>query len=189
MQPPVQFETRLERLFNGRVRCRWSPNREEWHLEYKIARQKIVGFIINPNDDPAVRARDGYAFIMAVRPGDRMPCPRCNYTVKVPVFEIAEAVCDYCRLQGHDGRYPACYFPLDGDKLITELAKLDPQNTWTDTLVASADKRNDAMMAAKERQFENQIRSATLDSYKQLVGIPSFGYSGKTTMWQDAKGS
>lgn len=178
--PPVEFETRLQRLFDNRVRIRWSNHRQEWHLEYKIARGKAtVPFYVDGYDDAAIRAKDGYAFLMAVREGDRMPCPRCGYTVKVPKFEIAHARCQYCQLAGKDGRFTACYFPLEGDSLIQHLQRIDPLRTWRDNMHLEADKQNDALLKQRERKFENDIEAITKDHYNRLVQIPQVGYTGK----------
>jgi hypothetical protein len=180
MQPPVDFADRLERIFDGRIRARWSNRRQEWHLEYKIARGKAtVPFYIDSNDDPAIRARDGYALLMAVRTGDRMPCPRCGYELKVPIFEKAEAICQYCVMHGRDGRTAAVFFPLDGDQLIQYLISLDPLRTYRDGLHKRADANNELRQAARERKFKNEIQAHTLDNYNKLVGIESVGYTGK----------
>jgi hypothetical protein len=138
-----------------------------------------VNFRVDSYDDPAIRARDGYAFIMAVRQGDRMPCPKCGYTIRVPKFEMAETSCDYCKMLGRDGRYTACYFPLEGDSLIQHLSKLDPLKTWRDGLAQRADAHNAQLLASRERDCLNKLEAATKENFNQLVGIQSVGYTGK----------
>ena len=179
-KPPVQFEDRLERLFDRRLRCRWSDKRQEWQIEYKVARGKQMNFFVSQWDDGAVRARDGYAYVMSIRTGDRMPCPRCGYEVKVPIFKIGETVCDYCKMNGKNGYITACFFPLESPKLMEHLIKFDPLRTYRDGLVKQADEQNKKLEAQREKEFENSVKDMALDSYKQLVGIPSVGYtSGK----------
>jgi hypothetical protein len=179
MDAPVDFQNRLSRMFDNRLRIRWSNQRKEWHIEYKVGRSQLPNFFVSTYDDAAIRASQGYAFLMAIREGDRMPCPRCGYTVKVPKFHVAQAVCDYCRLNGRDGRYPAVYFPLEGDALIQYLCRIDPLRGYRDKMHLQADLNNERILEAKERQFKNDIASITLDNYNKLVGIPSWGYTGK----------
>ncbi len=173
------FEDRLNRLFDNRVRIRWSSKLGEWHLEYKIAPGQVVNCPVESWDDKAIRARDGYAFIMAVRTGDRMPCPVDGTTLPVPAFKTAEVVCDYCRMNGRDGRYPACYFPLEGDALLTYLCKLDPLRGYNSQLVAKIDAANERLIAAKERAFDVYAEAAVKDNIYDLFNIPRVGYTGK----------
>src|SRR5574343_1629107 len=110
---PSAFTARLEREFGGRLRIRWSTQRGEWHIEQKVARAHLPQYYLYENDDAGIRQRDGYDYLLAIREGDRMPCPRCGHTVKVPVMVTGEARCDRC-----GKRYGAAYFPLEGDALI-----------------------------------------------------------------------
>lgn len=170
-EPSIDFQNRLARLFDDRLRCRWSNKRGEWHIEYKIAPGRQMKFPVDSYDDGAIRARDGYAFILAVRDGDRMPCPKCGLTLRVPLFKMAEVKCEYCALKGRDGRYPACYFPLEGDALISYLAKIDPYRGWRDGLAKRADEANKRLEASRERDFENYIEAATKDNIYDLFDI------------------
>lgn len=179
MEAPQRFTERLHSLFEGRLRIRWSSKRHEWHLEYKVAPGRILNFPTQSNDDAMIRARDGYAFIIAVRTGDRMPCPRCGCTMAVPMFELAETKCDYCVLQGRDGRYPASYFPLDGDMLLNYLTRLDPQRTWRDGLAKKTDENNRRMELTRERAWENQVNAQAREHATELFNIQSVGYTGK----------
>lgn len=176
-KPPEAFVERLDRLFDHRLRIRWSNQRQEWHIEYKVARGKQMNFFVSEWDDGAVRARDGYAFVLAIRTGDRMPCPRCGMEVKVPIFKIGEAKCDYCTMQGKNGFITAAFFPLEGDALMTHLIKFDPLRTYRDDLVKRADEANARLEEQKERAFASEVESLTNESYRQLVGIPSVGYT------------
>lgn len=184
MEAPIDFRNRLSRLFDDRIRIRWSNKRQEWHLEYKIARGKAtVPFYVDSYDDPAIRARDGYAHLMAVRSGDRMPCPRCGCTVKVPMFEIKMAHCDYCKMGGKNYRFPACYFSLEGDLLIQHLAKMDPLRTWRDGIHLQTDKQNDELMKSRQRDFNNKMEAITKENFTNLFSIPSVGFTGREKMW------
>lgn len=173
----ADFENRLHHLFDGRLRIRWSYKRSEWHIEYKISRGKMYTAPFERDDDVMQRAKDGYMFVMAVSVGDRMPCPRCGYELKVPFKQMKEVTCMYCRLQGKDGRYPAVYFPLEGDELITHLSKLDPDRRWVN-LAQEADKQNQKLLAQKERDFENYIEAGVKDNIMDLLNIPRVGFGG-----------
>ncbi len=176
---PEYFESKLSSLFDNRLRIRWSNARQEWHLEFKVGRGKLANLKVSEYDDHVIRARDGYGFMMAISEGDRTPCPRCGYTVKVPMFEMAEATCNLCRLGGKDGRYPIAYYPLEGDTLIQHLIKMDPLRTYRDGIAKRVDAQNDRVLKAAERKFENDIEAITKENFKQLVEIQSVGYTGK----------
>src|SRR5690606_6396627 len=108
----------LESEHSGRLRVRWSEASKQFLIEQKVARATPRRVL--PNDDEAIRQRDGYAFVLSVTPGDRTACPRCARTVKVPVLEMKTAKCGAC---GHEFR--ACYFPL-GHALLQHLRYTDP---------------------------------------------------------------
>ena len=176
---PERLTERLLRLFDGRVRIRWSQQRGEWHLEYKVGRGRPASFFVSGFDDAAIRAADGYAMLLAIRTGDRMPCPRCGYEMAVPVRKLAESRFEYCAAQGRDGRYPAAFFDLDGDSLIEYLSKLDPYRGWRKNLHKQADENNDRLLKSRERDFANRIEATTKDDFRRLVGIQGVGYTGK----------
>lgn len=179
MQIPTRLQERLEREFGGRIRMRWSNQRGEWHVEQKVGRAQSPKFYISNEDDAAIRAKDGFALVMRVRPGDRMPCPACGSTLKVPMFEIREVSCDYCRYRGHDGRHLACYFDLESDRLVEHLIRIDPNRHWSNKLVERIDAANDALLAQREKDFRNTIEAVTKDNFKQIADIPMVGYTGR----------
>lgn len=176
---PARLVERLDRLFDGELRVRWSQQRGEWHIEHKVGRGRAAGFYVSGHDDNAIRAQDGYTLVLAIRTGDRMPCPRCGHDMPVPVRKLAESRCQECTRRGLDGRYPAAFFDLDGDSLIEHLSKINPKNTWRKDMHKQADLRNAQILASKEREFANTIAATTHENYNQLVGIQSVGYTGK----------
>lgn len=178
MNIPETFLDRLERDFDGRLRARWSKNLGEIHIEQKVGRASLAPTYVSEVDDDLIRARDGYMYVMAIRPGDRMRCPDCNSTIKVPIMRTGEAVCGYCKMKGRDGRHKAAYYPL-GDLLLDHLKRIDPMRTYRTELVKVADRKNDAIMAARQRETSNQIETGTKENWTRMVGIQSTGYTGK----------
>src|ERR1043166_1952196 len=112
--PPESFVEKLEREFRGRLRIRWSSQRGEWHIEQKVARGLFPGTKPtkrgwDESSDKYVEHRDGYVFVMAVRTGDRMPCPRCQHEMKVPYMHTTHLRCEFCRLMGKTTHVAAVY--------------------------------------------------------------------------------
>lgn len=176
MQAPQDFIDKLHTQSDGELRIRWSDGRGEWHIEQRVGRAVLEPSPVNRFDDEHIRARDGYVFVLAVRTGDRMPCPDCGIELKVPLLHFAEVKCDYCRLNGRDGRFPAGFFPLS-DALLIHLRRLDPKRTWRADVKTQLDQRNKLMMASKEREYGNHIESVTKDYYNDMVGIGQWGYN------------
>src|SRR5512133_3739880 len=94
---PGGFARRLREEFRGRLRVRWSTQRREWQIEQKVGRAALPTRRIDESDDRSIRARDGYALVCAVRDGDRMPCPTCGETLRVPILTFAETICPVCK--------------------------------------------------------------------------------------------
>ena len=168
----------LEQEFRGRLRIRWSLKAKEFHIEEKVGRAALPPFRIDPNDDSMIRARDGYSFVMSVRAGDRMPCPKCGTDLKVPIMHTAEVRCGYCRMKGVDGRVKAAFYPLS-ETLIDYLKKIDPERGAAILQAQESDRHNAALLASRERASMNDIEASTKDNWNQIAGIPSFGYTGK----------
>ncbi len=185
MSPPQEFVHRLSREFGGRLRIRWSPRREEWHIEQKVGRALGDPPRHIPDwHDQWVRARDGYHFLCAIRTGDRMPCPICRQSIPVPIMRMGEAMCQACKDAKRTARgWYVSFWPL-GDGLIEQLRKMDPLRTWHEEVpreLRDADARRDAQQA---RNLHNAIEPATKDAFTQLFEIQSVGYTGKEHAWQ-----
>lgn len=179
MDAPTEFTELLHKTFDGRLRIRWSASLNEFHIEQKVA----TGFALSPirideGRDDLIRARDGYMFVMAVRTGDRMPCPECNYKLTVPVFDTADIRCPYCAVKGRHTRVVAGFWPLN-DRLIEHLRKIDPLRGASDELAAEADRHNQMLLASQENDYVNHGNAAAEENYRRLVGIPMVGYTGK----------
>jgi predicted RNA-binding Zn-ribbon protein involved in translation (DUF1610 family) len=158
MEAPEEFVSRLDSAFDGRLRIRWSAAEGAYHIEQRVARA-LVNFPAGTSDDEAIRLRDGYHLIMVVRSGDRMPCPRCGATLKVPLRSSTVVTCDTCRQRGLEYRIAAAHYPLD-DTLIDHLksAKLTEQ---------------------QQQAVLDQLTSKANDDFNRIAGIPSVGYTGK----------
>jgi hypothetical protein len=176
----TDFTRRLQREFDGRLRLRWSNKRREWQVEQRVARSQVAPAPISDNDDPAIRARDGFVYVMSVREGDRMPCPTGDgTTLKVPVGHTGEVVCPTCKRYGRNGRFAAAYFPLEGDALIQYLRRLDPLLGWNRGITKGIDAQERSVYATKQRNVSNAIEAGTLENWRRLAQIPQFGYTGK----------
>jgi hypothetical protein len=175
---PTDFARALEREFQGRLRVRWSTQRQEWHVEQKI-RRGLADFPADPNgSDEHQRLRDGYMYILSIRPGDRMPCPRCASTLKVPHLEFREIICDFCKFTGKEYKVAAGYWPLN-DKLIERLKELDPERSMTKVQRTQVDARNRALEEAQQKHVLNVSLGTAADDFVQITGIPMTGYTGK----------
>lgn len=177
MQIPESFAARLDQTFDGRLRLRWSQSRHEYQLEQKVSRA-LASFPVSDHDDDSIRLRDGYLYILSIRPGTKMPCPACHLDLDVPVREIREVVCPFCKLKGTPTRVTAGYFPLD-DILIETLKRLDPMRGASKQLRSAVDRHNEQMMAAKRQHVIETSLDAANDDFNRIAGIPSVGYTGK----------
>lgn len=178
MDAPTEFTDRLHREFDGRLRIRWSASQHEWQIEQKIGHGRIPPIAIDEGRDDLIRARDGYHFVMSVRTGDRMRCPKCNYQLTVPVMDTWDIRCPYCRLKGRHTSVVAGYWPLN-DRLLAHLHKIDPLNVFSEQQAAEADRYNERLLKQQEDDAMAPGYAEASDMYRRLVGIPMVGYSGK----------
>ena len=178
MTVPEEFAQRLESAFDGRLRIRWSVSDQVYHIEQKVARG-IINFPAALTNDEQIRLRDGYHFVMALTAGDRMPCPRCGHTLKVPLRQSTMVSCPTCQSRGLEHRVAAAHFPLD-DTLIDHLRSIDPLRGMSRALRTKVDAHNAAMMRREQQHVLDQMTSAALDDFNRIAGIPSVGYTGPT---------
>lgn len=174
---PKDFTDRLERVFDGRLRIRWSVKRHEWRIEQKVGRAALLPIHVGEGDDDLICARDGYAYVLTVRPGTKMPCPDCGQDMDVPALRFAETVCEWCRFSGKAAQHLAAYFPLS-DLLIDHLKKISPERQ-SKVVTRSLDARNAALLKAKQREIENEGEAGIKDQWNKIVGIEQVGYTGK----------
>ena len=182
-EAPESFQESLQKIFGGRLRIRWSRQRGEWHIEQKVRRGFVEGMRPtkrgwDDTNDNYVRYRDGYAFILSVRTGDRMPCPKCGHELKVPFMETHHVKCDYCALRGRQSFVAAVYMPL-GDTLLDYLRKIDPENPISRRLAEDLDRQNVALAAAMEKKPIDDAMAGFSERYNRIVGNPQTGYTGK----------
>ena len=184
---PAHFVKQLEQAFEGRLRIRWSHSTHEFQIEQRVARG-LINFPMALNDDEQIRLRDGYFYVMSIRSGDRMPCPRCRYQLVVPVHEIKELSCERCKVAGLEHRVSAGFFPLD-DTLITYLKAMDPLRGASRELRAKVDAHNERYTKAQRQAVLDRTYAAGADNFNRIAGIPNVGYTGPTPMWADAPAS
>lgn len=174
---PDAFAARLQAAFNGRLRVRWSSAKHEFQVEQRVARP-LASFPTSGQDDDSIRLRDGYLYLMSIQPGTRMPCPRCGLELKVPVRDIRQVSCQFCKARGNEHRVAAGYFPLD-ETLIDYLARLDPERDATKRLRNEVDAANERLMQAQRQRVLDASLDVMNDDFSRIAGIPSVGYTGK----------
>lgn len=175
---PQEFVEELDRHFDGRLRIRWSNSANEFHIEQRVARGIMNFPVPDENDDERIRLRDGYFYVMSVRNGDRMPCPKCAYTLKVPLRAIKELSCPQCKLRGVEHRVSAGFFPLD-NSLIDYLKMIDPMRGASRELRDKINKHNADFTRAQQQKVLDDAVAAGSDDFARIAGIPSVGYTGK----------
>lgn len=179
MDAPRGFRKRLQEHFGDRLRIRWSDREHEWLIEEKVGRAVLPPIRIEEGRDDLIRARDGYALVLAIRPGDRMPCYRCRTDLKVPVFKAAEVICPTCSARANRRvALKAAYWPL-GESLLEYLRKIDPLTGGHQRLMAEMDRSNQALEAGRARDDQNYGEAVWRDHFTQVMQIPSVGYTGK----------
>lgn len=185
--PPESFVEKLEREFRGRLRIRWSHERNEWHIEQKIRRGLFPGakpskLGWDETSDAYIRHRDGVVHVMSVRTGTTMDCLKCGTELKVQYMETHFVGCPLCKLRGFNSTSAVVHFPL-GDSLIDYLKKIDPENPISERLAEDLDRQNELLAEVMERDALREGTAAAAERYNRLVGIPQVGLSGKTKMW------
>lgn len=175
-QAPQEFVERLHSVFDGRLRIRWSNVTNEYHIEQRVARG-MINFPPGLTPDETERLRDGYIYVMSIRNGDRMPCPKCGTTLRVPLREIKELSCGQCKKNGVEHRVAAGYFPLD-DTLITHLQSIDPLKGMSKALRNKIDAHNAKYTAEQRQKVLDNVYSKGAEDFNRIAGIPTKGYSG-----------
>ena len=117
---------------------------------------------------------------MELREYPKMPCHGCRAGLKLTPFATVQATCPVCRYVHTVGCFPL------GDTLLDHLRKLNPRGTYRDNVAREQDRLNAAKTASAEREASTTLEAVNLDLYNDLVGIPSFGYAGKTGAWTNA---
>lgn len=186
----TKFEKEFNDTFEGRFRIRWSSQSNEYQIEQRIAAQKVLDpptdkdGTIDTFSDGYIRARDGYFYVMSVRPGTTMPCPICRSTVDVPVMVTAESTCHYCKVMGRDGRYKAAYYPLN-HVLIEHIKDIDPDRNGVQRIkqrLRAAQIRRQEQLVKTE--LDNAVHNVD-DNKNQLNDYPMTGYGPKTAQRGD----
>jgi hypothetical protein len=178
---PPEFAERLEREFDGRLRVRWSYQEGAFVVEQRVARRLADSFPVLGNDDDRIRLRDGYLKILSVRNGDRMPCPECGLTLRVPIFETRLISCEHCRLKGYNHQHAAGFFELN-DRLIEYLQALDPMKGRARANRNRVDLANASVSRSHERTSSNLLEDAVSDNFLTIAGIPRSSLAGSKIM-------
>jgi len=187
---PSEFEDQLDNVFHGRFRVRWSEKRHEFQLEQKVGTGQVLAPPpLDPDSstdrydtysDEWIRARDGFFLVMSLRNGDRMPCPVCGLTVRVPIMETRESHCEFCRDKGRDGRYVAAFYPLN-HILIEHIRDIDPYNGGVERRRKRAKQRPNETKKMDELKQDLDLSDYIVgkDSRNQVEANPMVGYGPK----------
>jgi hypothetical protein len=187
MHAPDSFVEKLEREFRGKLRIRWSSERNAWLIEQRMKRGLFGGFKPtrkgwDESSDKYVQTRDGVVMLMEVRTGTFMDCPKCGHELKVPFMETSSIRCSYCKLQGKEPSIAAVFIPLN-DSLIDHLKSIDPSNPISERLAEDLDRANESLAAMMEKDALNYGSGAVLERFNRLAGIQQVGHTGKEKMW------
>ena len=187
MDIPIEFTERLEREFQGRLRARYSPSKNLVFIEQRATN----GLMYTPkrkhlkDEDQVIRLKDGCFLVMTVTPGTKTECPKCHFTIDVPLYESKMITCSQCAKQGQNTKIPLAFFPLN-DSFIEYLQKIDPHKGLTDKQIQKMNEDNEQIVKQQQRTLFNQAEAYNDDHWNALVGIPQFGYTGKEKNWLDA---
>ena len=176
---PPEFHGRLAEEFGGRLRLRWSLQRSAWIIEQKIGAAALPPLRIDTGRDDQIQARDGYAPVLTIQPGDRMACEFCNLSVKVPVREIAEVPCPWCLAKGRDARFVCTYWPLD-ETLIDYLKSIDPARRGGREMrrrLLGASTANEQLIEQRDRAATAEREAVGRYYFPQMFQIPSVGWT------------
>ncbi len=165
------FKDELDRDFSGRLRLRWSKARNSWMLEEKAGRPTLPSRKISEIDDAGIRGRDGYRYVLEVRPGTMLPCPRCKKDVKIPALEFKEAKCPYC---AH--RFRAVYFPI-GPLLLEHIRKIDPYRGGLERVARDHEAADAEFVINQRKQVDTLTNDMLRDNLDQFLGVPKVGYT------------
>lgn len=169
---PAAFQAALTREFGDRLRIRWSLAKHEFHIEQRVGRAALAPFRIDERDDRFIRARDGYAFVMAVKAGTRVPCPTCGLDCRVPELHTGEIVCRYCEsVRNQRGRQFGGYWPLS-DILIDHLKRIDPYRDGHLKAVREQDLSRARHEMASRRDLLNTIEAGAKEDAYRLFATP-----------------
>ena len=173
LTPAREFTDRLQRDFGDRLRIRWSQASQQWLIEQKVGRAAIPARPGSELEDGWIRARDGYALVLTISPGDRERCQRCGETVRLPVYDFRETSCPRC---GKLTR--SCYWLLN-DHLLEHLRWIDPLRDGPRRMAKDADRATQDAEKSRNRAASNETESILKDAIGQMGGFTTVGYTGR----------
>lgn len=191
MNAPQEFLERFEAEFGQNYRIRWSDARNEWHVEQRMGHGFMPGTRdiaarsaedYRKNYDDRLRARDGYILTFVVAPGDKTQCDECSTWFPIPSYRFEAVSCPYCALKGRSRMVSIAYFPL-GESLLEHLRKIDVFNGGNERVKEAVARRNKFIEAEEAANFRRHVDAGVRERFNRLVGIPSWGYTGKENAW------
>jgi hypothetical protein len=187
---PDWFVSQLKQEHDGRLRIRWSPVRFRWQIEQKTDVARLAPFKVDPGDDDAIRAMDGYTRICEISPGTITPCTNigptgkmCGHDLRAPYAEFKQVRCPACRANGFHGGNIVAHFELN-DHLLQHLRRIDPNRGAYEATRKSLRTHNKDVMNARYDSVSKELAYMAVDDMR--LDIPKRGYTGKESMWLNA---
>jgi hypothetical protein len=175
----ASFVAGLERDFGGKIRARWSTQRNRWQIERKG--RELPGKIdLSDRVDRRTRLQDGYYRILEVSPGSLVCCGRCQKDYKAEIFNLAAPRCPHC-----DNLETVLNWPL-GENLLEYLRRSDPDRDGLDRMERDQKASEEAAEKAADRERANYGEDVWKDEFTNIFEIQSKGYTGKEAAWENA---
>lgn len=191
---PDSFREALRIEFDGRLSIRWSQAENAWLIEQKIGRGAAVTARrlrrkswMSPQEwereqlkaaDVRFRAEHGLNRVCAIAPGDRARCikhPSCAGVVRLSLGKWKQTKCETCGTP----QPPIAFFPLN-DWLITELRRTDPYRGGLERVFAELEEGEEERERAVLRRLRFGTEALWKDSFTQVFGIQSVGWTPLT---------
>lgn len=172
MTLPSWFEEEWEATFRGRFRIRWSPTRNRWQIEQKMARAVVADRPIHSNDDAKIRETEGFELFAELCPGTTTKCDRCAKEMKLQANQFKTARCPHCRKEHK------AFFWAIGPSFLEHMRKVDPHTGGIERVFEEVDKKARTQNRSKWNDGRNYREAAGKDSFNYVHEIQSVGWTG-----------
>lgn len=187
---PPTFRARLDAEFQGRIRVRWSYQRNCFVVEQQESAAIHPGELFtHSNDDIAIRARDGYGLLFELWTGSTAAC-LCGADIPLTPSTIKVYECPTCQVRhGRTRQLPIASFDFT-EGLLEALCRLDyiAHNTESPKdAVRRAWHANLRKKAAKDKAIAADRQLRLRDDWHRLYNVPRTGYRQDTPYWASSE--